>query len=496
MSNFRNNAAEISATQKFPAGRNPGGPFAQILLEVIEDTALSAGAFRLYALLVAYSRGQGVCWLSQATLATRLGVSERSIRGWLGELEKSGLLKVEHRRTSAGQQQTNLYRLLRFVSPGNGAEAPARRKFSAVPAGNALPDPAEKSCRTRRKFSAADSYELILHDKDHINTPAVEKTGPEVVKEAGVCEVVFEDKNFEKEQTEPESAQVAPEELLLNLLEQQLGQAGISPVRARKAAHTALQNGRTTRYVEDWLRWIGRQSHIQNPAAYLLSRIEENTEVPRARSSPRCPAYNYLSPGNQAEANPSGSEDAPPLPDLVEAETAEAEEAPETPETKFRLVVDNTRPKLEPCLAAGSPGLHLVVNNLPPSNSLPAPGLPAPELEVADEPEKAAKVDISLNTFEAESGPAVSTPESEKEAETGPASTTIDFRLKELLAQRDPRLKRVKRLEVVKETLYVAFWFRTDAESGIGSSWLADTRYFYPQVKQIELRQDREIWRE
>src|SRR5689334_1801473 len=101
--------AESNFQPEFALPKNQTGPFAQVLLEIIEDSNLSPGAFRLYTLLVAYSRGFGACWLSQRTLAEKLGVSERTVRGWTVELEQSGYITVEHRRAFSGQQQTNLY---------------------------------------------------------------------------------------------------------------------------------------------------------------------------------------------------------------------------------------------------------------------------------------------------------------------------------------------------------------------------------------------------
>ena len=154
MPNFRNNMAESNFQPDFPLPKKQSAPFAQVLLEIIEDASLSAGAFRLYTLLVAYSRGFGVCWLSQHTLAEKLGVSERTVRGWLSELEQSGYLSVEHRRTQAGQQQTNLYRLCRYVSIKE--QEPAYRKKPAKTGGTALPPPSENSCQNHRNTASAD----------------------------------------------------------------------------------------------------------------------------------------------------------------------------------------------------------------------------------------------------------------------------------------------------------------------------------------------------
>lgn len=56
---------------------------------------LSPGAFLLWAVLGTYPDGRGLGWvIPLPELATRLGVDERTIRRWAGELQRAGLLEV------------------------------------------------------------------------------------------------------------------------------------------------------------------------------------------------------------------------------------------------------------------------------------------------------------------------------------------------------------------------------------------------------------------
>lgn len=68
------------------------------------DTRLGPGPSRLYNVLDDYAGAAGTCFPHQATLAKRLGVSERSIRRWLCQLVQTG--HVIPRRTGHGSDYT------------------------------------------------------------------------------------------------------------------------------------------------------------------------------------------------------------------------------------------------------------------------------------------------------------------------------------------------------------------------------------------------------
>ena len=68
------------------------------------DTGLEPGPARLYQVLDDYAGAVGACFPHQATLAKRLGVSDRSIRRWLSQLVHTGHVTV--RRTKLGCRYT------------------------------------------------------------------------------------------------------------------------------------------------------------------------------------------------------------------------------------------------------------------------------------------------------------------------------------------------------------------------------------------------------
>lgn len=74
------------------------------LRAVIFDTRLESGPVRLYSALDDYAGAAGTCYPHQATLATRLHVSDRSIGRWLSQLVHTGHVTV--RRTKRGSRYT------------------------------------------------------------------------------------------------------------------------------------------------------------------------------------------------------------------------------------------------------------------------------------------------------------------------------------------------------------------------------------------------------
>lgn len=79
--------------------------YTQIPNYILRDTRLTSTAFRLYAALASYANAEKVCWPGQQRLAQDLGVSERTIRVRLKELEEAGYITIRRR----GRQQTNVY---------------------------------------------------------------------------------------------------------------------------------------------------------------------------------------------------------------------------------------------------------------------------------------------------------------------------------------------------------------------------------------------------
>ena len=72
---------------------------------ILESKEISVGAKLTYAMLLKFAREENECFPGQETLAKQMGNGVRSVRRWLHELEKSGLLTIKQR----GQGRPNLY---------------------------------------------------------------------------------------------------------------------------------------------------------------------------------------------------------------------------------------------------------------------------------------------------------------------------------------------------------------------------------------------------
>ena len=82
--------------------------FTQVPNFVLTKKDLSVGGKLAYAMLLKYAWGEDACFPGQSKLADDMGSGERSVRRYLDELEKIGLLLEIIQR---GLGKTNLYRL-------------------------------------------------------------------------------------------------------------------------------------------------------------------------------------------------------------------------------------------------------------------------------------------------------------------------------------------------------------------------------------------------
>jgi DNA-binding transcriptional ArsR family regulator len=81
--------------------------FTQVPNFILTKEDISVGAKLAYAMLLKYAWADDACFPGQTKLATDMGSGERSVRRYLEELEKAGLLEIIQR----GLGKTNLYRL-------------------------------------------------------------------------------------------------------------------------------------------------------------------------------------------------------------------------------------------------------------------------------------------------------------------------------------------------------------------------------------------------
>jgi Helix-turn-helix domain len=81
--------------------------FTQVPNFILTKDDISVGAKLAYAMLLKYAWYDDGCFPGQAKLAKDMGAGERSVRTYLKELEKDGLLEI----TQRGLGKTNLYKL-------------------------------------------------------------------------------------------------------------------------------------------------------------------------------------------------------------------------------------------------------------------------------------------------------------------------------------------------------------------------------------------------
>lgn len=81
--------------------------FTQVPNFILLNDKLSIGSKMTYSLLLKYAWYDDHCFPGQVKLATDMGVSERSVRTYLKELEKSGFITIKQR----GLGKVNIYEL-------------------------------------------------------------------------------------------------------------------------------------------------------------------------------------------------------------------------------------------------------------------------------------------------------------------------------------------------------------------------------------------------
>ncbi|MEZ5844819.1 MAG: helix-turn-helix domain-containing protein [Hyphomicrobiaceae bacterium] len=100
--------------------------FTQVPNFLFKGSGLSIGAIVVYAKFLSYAWHNDYCFPGQEQLAADIGVTDRSVRTWVKELQTAGLLEVEQR----GLGKTNLYRLhFRVAGRSGDNSGPDRKNF-------------------------------------------------------------------------------------------------------------------------------------------------------------------------------------------------------------------------------------------------------------------------------------------------------------------------------------------------------------------------------
>lgn len=81
------------------------GGFTQVPNFILKSKILNAGDKVAYSMLLSYAWSRDYCFPGQQTLASDMGLTERSVRTHLKALELAGFLSIKQR----GQGKTNLY---------------------------------------------------------------------------------------------------------------------------------------------------------------------------------------------------------------------------------------------------------------------------------------------------------------------------------------------------------------------------------------------------
>ena len=92
--------------------------FTQVPNHILDNGKLSPGAKLTYAMLLKYAWQNDYCFPGQETLAKDMGVSDRSVRTYLQELEKADFVAIKQR----GLGKVNLYELNLTVSGSSAAD--------------------------------------------------------------------------------------------------------------------------------------------------------------------------------------------------------------------------------------------------------------------------------------------------------------------------------------------------------------------------------------
>jgi DNA-binding transcriptional ArsR family regulator len=79
--------------------------FTQVPNAILRSAAITPAAKITYAMLLSYAWQNNFCFPGQERLAADIGVSDRSVRTYLKELEAAGLLRIKQQ----GQGRPNLY---------------------------------------------------------------------------------------------------------------------------------------------------------------------------------------------------------------------------------------------------------------------------------------------------------------------------------------------------------------------------------------------------
>lgn len=104
------------------------GGYTQVPNVILDHKDLAPGAKLVYAMLLKYAWNNGFCFPGQERLAADMGVTDRSVRTHLQELQEKGYVRIKRQ----GQGRPNLYELDMTVLNGRVTKAPPRARLSTA----------------------------------------------------------------------------------------------------------------------------------------------------------------------------------------------------------------------------------------------------------------------------------------------------------------------------------------------------------------------------
>lgn len=246
-----------------PAYTPPAAPdfFIQTPVSLVRCRALTPTQKTTYEVLLSYADADGWTSVGQVRLAVEVGVSERTLRTTLHELQAAGLVEARRR----GQGLTTQYRPLRVPlrSPG----APTDRQ--------PLPFQTGKMRRSRPARVAGESDRVEKESEERDHPPPAPARIEDLVSGEGEAQV----------NTGNEQAEIAADAELI------MEATGMDPAAAATVAQEAAAQGKPPGYVAELVDHVITAPGVRNPAGCLRALVQrgEHRRRPSLRPAPGHP---------------------------------------------------------------------------------------------------------------------------------------------------------------------------------------------------------------
>lgn len=231
--------------------------FIQMPYEIIEDTDISHGAFRLYSHFLIYCRQGTMAWPGQKSLAEKMGCSDRYIRSLLDELKSVGLLDWETSWDPVKQKRFTTYQVRKL--PLRQRQRPDSQAATTDKPPQQLSVATTQTARNKRTTTNRNNTSGSNRNNISAFTPETNRNQSSDETQA-LIDI--------KKETHMVCA------ILIKLF---------NADQAAKLAARALHNGRNAQHVQELVDHVAQRPEIKSPAAYVRLMIEENNDLPDKR---------------------------------------------------------------------------------------------------------------------------------------------------------------------------------------------------------------------